>query len=59
MYDTHETLSDARDASAAADIVRDTSEAAQSSGGHSREKLILCQQLPARPAAEEKAAQAL
>ena len=25
MYDTHETLSDARDASAAADIVRDTS----------------------------------
>ena len=43
MYDTHETLSDARDASAAADIVRDTSEAAQSSGGHSRGKLILCQ----------------
>jgi hypothetical protein len=45
MYDTHETLSDARDASAAADIVRDTSEAAQSSGGHSRGKLILCQQV--------------
>jgi hypothetical protein len=44
MYDTHETLSDARDASAAADIVRDTSEPAQSSGGHSRGKLILCQQ---------------
>ena len=59
MYDTHETLSDARDASAAADIVRDTSEPAQSSGGHSREKLILCKQLPARPAAEEKAAPAL
>jgi hypothetical protein len=59
MYDTHETLSDARDASAAADIVRDTSEAAQSSGGHSRGKLILCQQLPVRPAAEEKAAPAL
>ena len=59
MYDTHETLSDARDASAAADIVRDTSEPAQSSGGHSRGKLILCQQLPVWPAAEEKAAPAL
>ena len=49
MYDTHETLSDARDASAAADIVRDTSEAAQSSGGHSRGKLILCQQVLSGP----------
>ena len=54
MYDTHETLSDARDASAAADIVRDTSEPAQSSGGHSRGKLILCQQVLSGPRPRKK-----